>query len=52
MLGFLGSLYAKVGRLPEAVAVTRQALDIATRMNDRELMAELKSDLSSYESAK
>ena len=52
MLGFLGSLYAKVGRLPEAVAVTRQALDIATRMNDRELMAELKSDLSSYESAR
>ena len=38
--------------LPEAVAVTRQALNIASQMNDRELMAELNSDLTSYESAR
>jgi tetratricopeptide (TPR) repeat protein len=52
MLGFLGSLYAKAGRLPEAMAVTRQALNIASQMNDRDLMAELNSDLTSYESAR
>jgi tetratricopeptide (TPR) repeat protein len=50
MLGFLGSLYAKTGRLPEAVTVTRQALSMATQMNDRALMAELKSDLANYQS--
>jgi Flp pilus assembly protein TadD len=52
MLGFLGSLYARAGRLPEAVAVTRQALNIASQMNDRDLMAELNSDLTSYQSAR
>ena len=52
MLGFLGSLYAKTGRLPEAVVVARQALVIATQMNNRELMAELKSDLASYQSSR
>jgi cytochrome c-type biogenesis protein CcmH/NrfG len=52
MLSFLGSLYAKAGRLPEAAGVTRQALDIATRMNDRGLMAELQSDLAKYQSAR
>jgi len=52
MLDFLGSLYAKAGRLPEAMAVTRQALNIASQMNNRELMAELNSDLTSYESAR
>jgi Flp pilus assembly protein TadD len=50
MLGFLGSLYATAGRLPEAVAVTRQALELATRMNDRGLAAELQSDLAGYQS--
>jgi Flp pilus assembly protein TadD len=52
MLGFLGSLYARAGRLPEAVATTQQALDMATRMNDRGLMADLKSDLASYQSGR
>jgi Flp pilus assembly protein TadD len=52
MLGFLGSLYAKAGRLPEAVAATRQAFNIASQMNNRELMAELESELTSYESAR
>ncbi len=51
MLALLGSLYAKTGRLAEAVKVARQALAIATQMNDRELMTELNSDLAAYESA-
>jgi Flp pilus assembly protein TadD len=52
MLGFLGSLYARAGRLPEAVAATQQALEMATRMNDRGLMAELKSNLAGYQSGR
>jgi len=52
MLSFLGSLYAKAGRLPEAAGVTRQALDIATRTNDRGLMTELQSDLAKYQPAR
>jgi Flp pilus assembly protein TadD len=48
MLSLLGRLYAQVGRLPEAVRVTRQALSIAAQRNDREMVEELQSLLASY----
>jgi predicted Zn-dependent protease with MMP-like domain len=48
MLSLLGRLYAQVGRLPDAVRVSRQALAIATQRNDREMVEELQSLLASY----
>jgi Flp pilus assembly protein TadD len=51
VLDLLGRLYAQTGRLPEAVATTRQALDIATRANDEPLVRDLRERLSSYQAA-
>jgi tetratricopeptide (TPR) repeat protein len=51
VLDLLGRLYAQAGRLPEAVATTRQALEIAIQANDQPLVRDLRARLSSYEAA-
>lgn len=50
ILSFLGELYAKVGRLPEAVEVTRQAVAVAAQAKDTQLVAELQARIAAYES--
>ena len=49
ILDLLGGLYAKAGRLPDALQVTHQALAIATQANDAQLAADLKARIASYE---
>lgn len=49
ILEFLGELYAKTGRLPEAVDVTRRALELATQFNDVQLARDLRTKLASLE---
>jgi Flp pilus assembly protein TadD len=51
VLDLLGRLYAQAGRLPEAIATTRQALEVASRANDQNLVRDLRARLSSYEAA-
>lgn len=50
ILSFLGELYANVGRVPEAVEVTGQALAIATQANDSQLLRELQARIAAYQS--
>jgi Flp pilus assembly protein TadD len=50
ILNFLGELYAKVGRVPEAVEVTRQAMAVAAQAKDSQLVAELQARIAAYES--
>jgi Flp pilus assembly protein TadD len=52
VLGFLGELYAKAGRVAEAIEVTRHALALAAQSNDHELVQDLKSHLAVYEPAR
>jgi tetratricopeptide (TPR) repeat protein len=51
VLDLLGRLYAQTGRLPDAIATTRKALDVASRENDQPLVRDLSERLSSYEAA-
>jgi len=51
ILDLLGRLNAQAGRLPEAIAATRKALEIASRANDQALARDLRARLSSYENA-
>ena len=50
ILSFLGELYARAGRVPEAVEVTRQAMAVATQARDTQLVAELQAKIAAYES--
>lgn len=50
ILSFLGELYANVGRVPEAVEVTGQALAIATQANDSQHLRELQARIAAYQS--
>jgi Flp pilus assembly protein TadD len=50
ILSFLGELYAKAGRVPQAVEVTRQAMAVATQARDAQLVAELQARIAAYES--
>jgi tetratricopeptide (TPR) repeat protein len=49
LLDMLGRLYAQAGRLPDAVEVTRRALQVATGAGDERLARDLRTRLSSYE---
>jgi Flp pilus assembly protein TadD len=49
-LDLLSRAYAAAGRFPEAVATARQALNIASRQNNRQLAAALKDRIQAYES--
>jgi len=51
ILSLLGRLYAEAGRLPEAAATTREALEEASRANNQPLVRELQARLSTYEAA-
>jgi len=51
ILNLLGRLYAQAGRLAEAVETTRKALEVAGQGNDRRLVRDLQSRLTSYEAA-
>jgi tetratricopeptide (TPR) repeat protein len=51
VLDLLGRLYAQADRLPAAIATTRQALEVASRANDQNLVRDLRARLSSYEAA-
>jgi len=49
ILDTLAAAYAESGRFPEAIDTARRALDIASRQNDRELAAGLKTRIALYE---
>ncbi|HVO11363.1 MAG TPA: tetratricopeptide repeat protein [Vicinamibacteria bacterium] len=51
VLDLLGRLYAQAGRLGDAVAATRRAVDVATQANDPRLVRDLEARLASYETA-
>jgi tetratricopeptide (TPR) repeat protein len=51
MLDLLGRLYARDGRLREAVEATRRAIEVASRTSGSRLARELAERLSSYEAA-
>jgi Flp pilus assembly protein TadD len=48
MLSLMGRIYAEVGRRPDAVRVTQQALALARQRNDADLVAELQEMLAAY----
>ena len=50
-LGALSSLYARVGRLADALRTARQGLALATQRNDRDLIGAFNSSISLYEKA-
>jgi tetratricopeptide (TPR) repeat protein len=50
-LGALSSLYARVGRLADALRTARQGLAVATQRNDRDLIAAFTGSISLYEKA-
>jgi tetratricopeptide (TPR) repeat protein len=50
ILDFLGQLYARAGRMAEAIQTTRQASAIAAASGDPQLMQDLQSELAAYES--
>jgi tetratricopeptide (TPR) repeat protein len=49
VLSLLAAMYAEVGRLPDAVASARRALDLADRSGDRKLAETLNRRIASYE---
>ncbi|HXY42544.1 MAG TPA: tetratricopeptide repeat protein [Vicinamibacteria bacterium] len=51
VLDLLGRLYAQAGRLDDAVATTRRAIDVATQANDPRLVRQMEARLASYEAA-
>ena len=50
-LGALSSLYARVGRLADALRTARQGLALATQRNDRDLIEAFNNSISLYEKA-
>jgi tetratricopeptide (TPR) repeat protein len=50
-LGALSSIYAKVGRMEDALRAARQGLAVATQRNDRDLIQAFNSSISLYEKA-
>jgi tetratricopeptide (TPR) repeat protein len=50
-LGALSSLYARVGRLADALRTARQGLAVATQRNDRDLIEAFNNSISLYEKA-
>jgi len=50
-LGVLSSIYAKVGRLGDALRAAQQGLALATDRNDRDLIQALTNSISIYEKA-
>jgi tetratricopeptide (TPR) repeat protein len=50
-LGALSSVYAKVGRLEDALRAARQGLALATQRNDRYLIQAFHNSISLYEKA-
>ena len=50
-LGALSSLYARVGRLADALRTAKQGLALATQRNNRDLIEAFKSSISLYEKA-
>ena len=50
-LGALSSVYAKVGRLEDALRAARQGLALATQRNDRDLIQAFHNSISLYEKA-
>jgi Flp pilus assembly protein TadD len=48
MLDLLAGMYAEAGRYPEAIKVTRQALDRAAQQKNTRLVETLKAKLSAY----
>jgi len=51
VLDLLGRVYAQAGRLDDAIASTRRAIDVATQANDARLVHDLSARLASYEAA-
>ncbi len=51
-LGSLAAAYAQSGRLPEAVAALRRALDLATQQGNRDLADRLRARLAQYEAVR
>jgi tetratricopeptide (TPR) repeat protein len=51
VLGALSSIYARVGRLEDALRTARQGLALATERNDRELIEAFNSSIALYEKA-
>ncbi len=50
-LGALSSVYARVGRLEDALRAARQGLALATQRNDRDLIQAFNNSISLYEKA-
>ena len=48
LLSLLARVYAQMGRIPDAVRIARQALSLATQHNDREMIEEFQSLLTSF----
>jgi hypothetical protein len=51
VLGALSSLYARVGRLTDALRTARQGLALATQRNDRDLIEAFNGSIALYEKA-
>jgi tetratricopeptide (TPR) repeat protein len=51
VLGVLSSIYARVGRLEDALRAARQGLALATQRNDRDLIEAFNSSIALYEKA-
>jgi len=49
VLGALSSIYARVGRLEDALRTARQGLALATQRNDRDLIEAFNSSIAIYE---
>ncbi len=51
MLDLLSRVYAKAGRLPEALQAAHRALEVAARQNNQRLVEALKTQIQAYASA-
>jgi Flp pilus assembly protein TadD len=49
ILDRLSAIYAEAGRLPEAIATARRALDLAVRRGDRQLAAAMQARIAGWE---
>ncbi|MCX6538881.1 MAG: tetratricopeptide repeat protein [Acidobacteria bacterium] len=51
VLELLGLIYARTGRIADAIESTRRALDVAVKTGDRQLVDDLRARLASYRAA-
>jgi Flp pilus assembly protein TadD len=51
VLELLGLIYARTGRIADAIESTRRALDVAVQTGDRQLVDDLRARLASYRAA-